>query len=85
MTINANGRLSWTPGSAYVGEHRVEIIVSDGKTSVMQSFLLKVAYNATPSFDKIPNQTVTGGTEFVLNAQAKDPNQDILFYGSSGE
>ena len=80
MTIDCSGRLTWTPSSNFLGEHRVEIIVSDGMVTAMQSYLLRVAHNAAPTFDKIPNQTVTGGMEFVINAAAKDPNQDVLFY-----
>jgi len=80
MTIDSSGRLTWTPSSNFLGEHRVEIIVSDGMATAMQSYLLRVAHNAAPSFGKIGNQTVTGGMEFVISAKASDPNQDVLFY-----
>lgn len=80
MSIDAAGRLTWTPTEAQAGEHRIEIAIFDGQDGIMQSYLLKVLKNSAPAFGDIPDQTVIAGTEFVLEAKATDPDRDVLKY-----
>jgi len=80
MSIDSSGRLTWRPTEAQAGEHRVEIAIFDGQDGIMQSYLLKVLKNSAPAFGTISDQTVLAGAEFVLEAQASDPDRDSLKY-----
>ena len=80
MTIDQNGRVSWTPTALQAGDHRVEVTVYDGEIGVMQGFIIRVFTNTAPTFNAMDDKTITAGKDFLLDAVAHDADNDLLTY-----
>ena len=79
-TIDAQGRLTVTPPSGFVGDIRVRVTATDGAATAAQSFTLHVV-NQAPTLAPIADQTIshTAGS-FSLQPAATDADGDPLTY-----
>jgi choice-of-anchor C domain-containing protein len=78
MSISSMGRITWTPGLAQAGPHRVQVQVTD-KTGrfASQSFLLfieAVVVNNPPAFTSTPISSAATGQSYAYAAKAVDPD-----------
>lgn len=78
MTVSSTGRITWTPGLAQAGLHRVQVQVTD-KTGrfASQSFLLfieAVVVNNPPAFTSTPISSAATGQSYAYAAKAVDPD-----------
>ena len=85
MTLDEfTGRLAWTPTSAQLGTHAVQVQVIDGRGgSATQSFEIVVSQivgNQPPAILSTPPFTAKAGREYRYPVQAEDPNGDALVY-----
>jgi len=83
MVINAStGQVSWTPAEAISNySANVTVRVSDGTTTVSQSFSITVtADNDAPSFLSAPVTAATESSPYTYNASASDPESQGLSY-----
>ncbi len=85
MTLNEfTGQLMWTPTSAQLGTHAVQVQVIDGRGgSATQSFNIvvgEIVGNQPPSILSTPPFTAKAGREYRYPVQAEDPNGDTLNY-----
>jgi len=84
MTFNDNGdgtaTLSGTPDNFLVGDHTVQLAVTDPTgPAVTQDFTVSVAnVNDAPGFTSTPILTATQGVLYTYNIIATDPDLDIL-------
>src|SRR3990172_13035541 len=84
MTIDSNGRISWVPAvNSPGGTYPVTVIVSNGASSVEQSFDIHI--NSNPLMGVIADQAVAAGSQFNLDAGAltADADGDLLTYSIS--
>ncbi len=86
MSLNGlTGLFSWTPISSQVGEHSVEVTVSDGALSDTETVLITVSdgsVNTAPQLNPIADQTVAELVELTFTASATDgdvPPQPLSF------
>ncbi len=87
MTIDAsNGLVKWTPTVDNLGEQRIIIRVSDGRTNVSQAYTLMVSFaNHSPSMTSTPVTKATVGKPYSYQLIATDPDaSDKLLYGLKG-
>jgi RHS repeat-associated protein len=84
MTIEPDaGLITWTPGEAQVGDHTVEVQVSDtGQENDTQLYTLTVTPlpNELPEITSTPNAVVSSGSLYIYDVEATDPDMDALFY-----
>ncbi len=82
----ATGVISGTIGPDTAGTYNVEVTVSDGALSDVQSFTWTVtSANQAPSFDAtIADQSSTEGDAVNLAVSASDPDGDALTYSATG-
>lgn len=83
MTVNpATGRVQWTPGSAQIGVHAIELQVDDGQLGVAsQAWTVEVFLsppNAPPVILSVPNILALVGEPYQYQVTAIDPDQDDL-------
>ncbi len=83
MTIDANGRVTWTPPNV-LGPNAVTVSVSDGRgPAVTQDFTLTVVSqnpNSAPAMVSQAQTTATAGTIYAYESIALDPDGDPLLY-----
>lgn len=78
-TGNGTGRITGTPGDAQEGNHSVLLRVSDGASTVEQSFTLVVS-NAAPSVTLTGTFSGTVNSALSFNATASDPGNDAITF-----
>ncbi len=75
MTIDAQGRITWTPTAA--GNPTITVEVTDGRGGIaVQSFVLTVRANQAPELSPVADGTVAIGGTFRAAARATDPDGD---------
>jgi Bacterial Ig domain/HYR domain len=81
-TVSPSGLFSWTPSFTQAGNYtNVTINVSDGTTSVSQSFNISVGnVNRAPTLTNPGAQTATEGVLLTFQASATDPDGDPLTF-----
>lgn len=83
MVINSEGQLTWTPGAEDVGEHEVDIRVSDGANTTGQRFLLPVRVDAAdgiPVISSFPSNLAAVGALYEYSVIATDPDSTALTF-----
>ncbi|MFP4015681.1 MAG: putative Ig domain-containing protein, partial [Halanaerobiales bacterium] len=83
MTIDADtGLINWTPTEEQIGEHQIDIKVSNTRDAyAQQSYSLIVErLNNSPEITSTPVKNVTAGNEYVYELEAVDPDGDTLTY-----
>jgi len=84
MTIDAAGVVTWPVEQVQLGNHTVTVTATDDRgASTAQSFTLTVqppAPNRPPVFDSVPVVTAYVDTEYSYDADASDPDGDVLFF-----
>ncbi|WP_412972679.1 putative Ig domain-containing protein [Glaciecola sp. MF2-115] len=84
--VASTGVLSGTPATADVGDHDVELSVSDGEDSVSQNFTITVAAvvseNNAPVITSNAITMATVGTSYTYTLTATDEDGDDLTYSS---
>jgi RHS repeat-associated protein len=88
VTINsATGLLSWTPAETQIGEHDINVIVSDGRggrtTHTIQLTVGRDQTNRAPVFQTQPITTAQPGQVYRYQAKATDPDADPITYDLS--
>ncbi|BCN24301.1 SslE/AcfD family lipoprotein zinc metalloprotease [Vibrio alfacsensis] len=84
------GLITATPSAEQVGEHTINVVVTDGKVDVVKSFALNVALSMTPVdpdavqtapfvYD-IPTLNVKSNHQLAYRVKASDKNQDALTF-----
>lgn len=75
---DGTGTLTGTPGADDVGSNKVTIRITDGKTTVSQTFTITVdTSNAAPTIASIPNQTTAQATPLgPIAFSVGDPDND---------
>ncbi|KHO45825.1 MAG: hemagglutinin/hemolysin-like protein [archaeon GW2011_AR4] len=91
MAIDSlTGIITWTPANTDVGQHQVEIVVSDGFLTDTQGYTITVQnVNDAPVFNAsnpIPDQTTDEDTPFTINLAGhfSDPDNDPLTHDPAG-
>src|SRR5690606_27635675 len=75
--------LTGTPGQAQVGEHDVQLAVSDGTATVPQDFKVTVAnVNDPPVITTSPPLNVNQGVLYSYTIEAADLDGDTLTYSA---
>ena len=87
LSFDAQSRtLSGTPGNDEVGEHSVQLRVSDGETAINQSFTITVNnVNDAPQLTGSPDISVNENRNYLFAPSATDPDNDSLTYSISGK
>ncbi|PIN75630.1 hypothetical protein COV18_02170 [Candidatus Woesearchaeota archaeon CG10_big_fil_rev_8_21_14_0_10_37_12] len=81
MRINfQTGVITWIPTTAQAGNNNVRVVVSDGRTSTTQDFIINVAANALPQFVSSPINNAIVNQPYTYNVDAIDPNNDNIVY-----
>ncbi|SMF03440.1 RHS repeat-associated core domain-containing protein [Alteromonadaceae bacterium Bs31] len=89
IELSSNGLFAWTPVAGDQGEYTVAIKVSDGKSSVTQSYSLAVevapqdtgaGVNNYPEITSQPLTEIVAGGEYSYQVEASDPDGDTLSY-----
>ena len=85
MTIDpATGAIAWTPGEDVLGNHAVTVRVEDGRGGFAeQRFDVSVIVappNRPPVFTSLPVATSFVGQPYTYDADATDPDGDVLHY-----
>jgi RHS repeat-associated protein len=82
MSINSlSGAINWSPNASQVGSHRVTLVVSDGASLALQSYLLPVdTTNRPPVINSVPLQSIIPGQDYRYDVLASDPDGDVLTY-----
>ncbi|NRB37045.1 MAG: hypothetical protein HRU20_01100 [Pseudomonadales bacterium] len=86
MSIDKKALIFWAADYDAAGVYMVELLVSDGETTVAQSFELKViAVNRAPAFTSKPVTQVAEAAEYNYLLQSLDPDeQDVKLMLKSG-
>lgn len=78
---NLSGRLEWVPGPYDIGAHNITIKVSDNDGFSLQSYTLFVEdVNDAPAITSVPSQEAIAGKRYSYDAEAHDPDNDLLAY-----
>lgn len=82
MTIDsASGQVAWTPISSQIGSHVINIVVSDGLATDVQSFAIDVIQpNRAPVITTSPITTLNTGQTYHYWVQADDLDGDSVSY-----
>lgn len=89
MQVSASGLLSWTPDAGQLGDHDVQVRVTDPDgLSASTTFRLSVAevvVNQPPSITPLADRLLRVGQTLGIAAQASDPDPgDVLRFNISG-
>ncbi|MCK5251851.1 MAG: hypothetical protein KAQ96_02835, partial [Thermoplasmata archaeon] len=85
--VVAGMTITWTPMEGQEGTHTVELGLSDGTSTVGQTWVITVTapVNQPPTFTNAPGLTHTAGDHYEWDAEAEDPEgDDITFSLVSG-
>ena len=75
----------YTPGPSAVGPQAATIVVSDGRSTDSQSFVVRVgAANVPPVLEQIGNRQVELGGLLAISLMAQDPDGDALRFDVQG-
>ncbi|MEM9588320.1 MAG: putative Ig domain-containing protein, partial [Planctomycetota bacterium] len=82
MSVDASGRITWTPVAGEEGKVPVTIrVIDEGGAAAIESFELDVlAQNIAPVVDSTAPTTATAGAEFKYDVLASDANTDALTF-----
>lgn len=82
MEISESGRITWTPTETQMGDHTVDVALSDGYIYLHQIWTLTVTgpINGPPAFTNDPPLTHMAGTTYTWDAAAADPDGDVLTF-----
>ncbi|XHL99163.1 MAG: putative Ig domain-containing protein [Microcoleus anatoxicus] len=84
MAIDSNGRIQWTPNSTQIGQHSVEVAVTDKQGAVAtQTFAVTAgttAINLPPTITSTPAFTASPGRAYSYKVQATDADGTISQY-----
>jgi hypothetical protein len=90
MTIDTQtGLISWIPANGQVGKHKVSVVVTDGKVSTYQDFIIQVilippTINHKPEINPISDQNIQVGQMFQYSVHATDIDiGNVLVYSIS--
>lgn len=82
MSHQDNGLFEWTPSINQMGQHTVEISVSDGALSQTQRFIVEVPQgnldNYPPVVNSQPTSSVVTEQQYSYQFDASDPDGDAL-------
>ncbi|MBZ0137695.1 MAG: putative Ig domain-containing protein [Planctomycetes bacterium] len=82
MTVSPSGLVQWTPTNAQIGNHAVELVVSDGIANVSQNWTITVSAsgggNLPPVITSAAPTTATESQLYSYQAVGSDPNSDPL-------
>jgi RHS repeat-associated protein len=85
LKVDGNGLVSWQPDPSQLGDHLIQLRVSDGRGgTAAQEFTLRVVttdINHPPVITSTPPRTGTFGRPFVYDLTGSDPDGDPLFWG----
>ena len=85
MTLSPIGVISWSPDFNQSGNHSVEVSVSDGTATAIQSYTIAVANtNRPPVLTAIIDQTVVENQSLDITLQAVDVDGDTLTFSVMG-
>ncbi len=84
-TLNeSNGKFSWIPTGAQLGEHIVTFTVEDGNggfdSETITITVTESPVNNPPVLDPIGDKTVTEGETLNFEVTASDPDEDVLTF-----
>ncbi len=82
MEISGSGHITWTPTEAQMGDHTVDVALSDGYIYLHQIWTITVTgpVNGPPAFTNDPPETHPAGTTYTWDAAAADPDGDGLTF-----
>jgi large repetitive protein len=84
MAVDSNGRIQWTPTTNQVGQHSVEVAVTDKQGAVAtQTFTVIAgtdAINLPPSITSTPAFTASPGRPYTYQVTATDADGTISQY-----
>ncbi|TAE40439.1 MAG: DUF4114 domain-containing protein [Oscillatoriales cyanobacterium] len=84
MAIDSNGRIQWTPNANSIGQHSVEVAVTDKQGAIAtQTFMVNVgtdAINLPPAITSTPVFTASPGRAYSYQVQATDADGTISQY-----
>ena len=82
MEISESGRVTWTPTGAQIGDHAVDLALTDGWMYLHQIWTITVTgpVNGPPAFTNDPSEAHMAGTTYTWDAEATDPDGDALTF-----
>ncbi|WP_363319763.1 putative Ig domain-containing protein [Microcoleus sp. PH2017_02_FOX_O_A] len=84
MAIDSNGRIQWTPNSTQIGQHSVEVAVTDKQGAIAtQTFTVTAgttAINLPPAITSTPTFTASPGRPYTYQVTATDADGTISQY-----
>jgi len=83
MTINATGRIEWTPAAGVAGTQAIQVVVRDSKgASAVQNYALYVqqSNNRPPRISSTPSYKASPGVVYSYQVIGTDPDGDVLNY-----
>lgn len=79
-----DGFLSWTPTDEQTGRSEVELLATDGKDSIFQTFFVTVTMegpsNRAPEIRRLNDVTANAGETVIVRINATDPDGDPLSF-----
>jgi hypothetical protein len=82
MSHQDNGLIEWIPSINQMGQHRVELTVSDGAFTQIQHFVIEVPQgdldNYPPVINSQPSSSVVTNQQYRYQIQVTDPEGDAL-------
>lgn len=82
MSISGAGVLDWIPEDDQIGQFPVTVTVTDGKSTVGQSFILTATkINRPPEITSSPINKAIIGQPYQYTVAASDPDSDALSFG----
>ncbi len=82
MEIDGSGRITWTPTEAQIGDHTIDVALTDGWIYLHQIWTITVTgpVNGPPAFSNDPPETHMAGTTYTWDAEAVDPDGNALTF-----
>ncbi|MCK4970688.1 MAG: hypothetical protein KAS77_09180, partial [Thermoplasmata archaeon] len=82
MEIDGSGRITWTPNEAQIGDHTIDVALTDGWIYLHQIWTITVTgpVNGPPAFSNDPPETHMAGTTYTWDAEAVDPDGNALTF-----
>jgi RHS repeat-associated protein len=84
MTVDAQGKVTWTPTAAQQGVQQVQLTADDGRGgTVTQSFSIQVSANPpnqVPVFQSVPPTHADPGALYTYTPKVSDPDADTLHF-----